>query len=57
MKILIDMNLSPDWVKVLELAGWETVHWSVVGDNPGTQAWTLSYLLTDHLGSMAAMRR
>ena len=32
MKIVIDMNLSPDWVKVLENAGWETVHWSTVGD-------------------------
>lgn len=32
MKILVDMNLSPDWVKVLENAGWETVHWSTVGD-------------------------
>jgi predicted nuclease of predicted toxin-antitoxin system len=32
MKILIDMNLSPDWVKVLEEAGWESVHWSMVGD-------------------------
>ena len=32
MKILIDMNLSPDWVKVLEGAGWEAVHWSTVGD-------------------------
>jgi predicted nuclease of predicted toxin-antitoxin system len=32
MKILIDMNLSPDWVKVLESAGWESAHWSTVGD-------------------------
>jgi predicted nuclease of predicted toxin-antitoxin system len=32
MKILIDMNLSPDWVKVLADAGWESVHWSTVGD-------------------------
>jgi predicted nuclease of predicted toxin-antitoxin system len=32
MKILIDMNLSPDWVKVLQKAGWEAVHWSTVGD-------------------------
>jgi predicted nuclease of predicted toxin-antitoxin system len=32
MKILIDMNLSPDWVKVLEDAGWEVVHWAAVGD-------------------------
>jgi len=32
MKILIDMNLSPDWVKVLKAQGWETLHWSSVGD-------------------------
>lgn len=32
MKIVIDMNLSPDWVKVLERAGWAAVHWSTVGD-------------------------
>ena len=32
MKILIDINLSPDWVKVLAAQGWETVHWSSIGD-------------------------
>lgn len=32
MKIPVDMNLSPDWVKLLERAGWEAVHWSMVGD-------------------------
>ena len=32
MKIIIDMNLSPDWVKVLKDAGWDSVHWSTVGD-------------------------
>ncbi len=32
MKLLVDMNLSPDWVAVLAQAGWETVHWSTVGD-------------------------
>ena len=32
MKLLVDMNLSPDWVAVLEQAGWETVHWSSVGN-------------------------
>jgi len=31
MKLLIDMNLSPDWVPILEKAGWETVHWSRIG--------------------------
>ena len=32
MKLLVDMNLSPDWVAVLKAAGWEAVHWSKVGN-------------------------
>ncbi|MGH7456776.1 MAG: DUF5615 family PIN-like protein [bacterium] len=32
MKIVIDMSLSPDWVSVLEGHGWETLHWSTIGD-------------------------
>jgi predicted nuclease of predicted toxin-antitoxin system len=31
MKILVDMNLSPDWVDVLAHAGHDTIHWSSVG--------------------------
>ena len=31
MKILIDMNLSPSWVRVLNEAGIEATHWSQVG--------------------------
>lgn len=32
MKLLIDMNLSPDWVEVLGRHGWEAMHWSTIGD-------------------------
>ena len=32
MKLLVDMNLSPEWVAVLKEAGWEAVHWSNVGN-------------------------
>ena len=32
MKILVDMNLSPDWVTVLTNHGITAVHWSTVGD-------------------------
>lgn len=32
MKLLVDMNLSPDWVAVLNQAGWETIHWSTIGN-------------------------
>lgn len=31
MNILIDMNLSPDWVPVLHNAGFGALHWSSVG--------------------------
>jgi len=32
MKILVDMNLSPDWVTALTNHGITAVHWSTVGD-------------------------
>lgn len=32
MKILIDMNLSPDWTAAFAVQGIESVHWSSVGD-------------------------
>jgi predicted nuclease of predicted toxin-antitoxin system len=33
MKLLVDMNLSPGWVAILTEAGWETEHWSKIGDH------------------------
>jgi predicted nuclease of predicted toxin-antitoxin system len=32
VKVLIDMNLSPDWGPVLLRHGWLAIHWSTVGD-------------------------
>jgi predicted nuclease of predicted toxin-antitoxin system len=32
MRLLIDMNLSPDWIEALDQAGWQAIHWSTVGD-------------------------
>jgi|SRR5215213_11492839 len=32
MKILIDMNLSPEWVAVFTDHAIEAVHWSTIGD-------------------------
>jgi predicted nuclease of predicted toxin-antitoxin system len=36
MKLLVDMNLSPAWVRFLAEAGVDAVHWSQVG--PGSAA-------------------
>jgi predicted nuclease of predicted toxin-antitoxin system len=32
MKLLPDMNLSPEFVPLLRNAGWDAIHWSTVGD-------------------------
>lgn len=32
MRLLLDMNLSPDWVEVFERSGFEARHWSQVGE-------------------------
>lgn len=32
MKLLIDMNLSPEWVEVFEQKGWNALHQSIVGN-------------------------
>ena len=31
MKILIDMNLSPQWIDVFKTANYECLHWSDIG--------------------------
>ena len=36
MKLLVDMNLSPQWVEVFRGDGWQAIHWSTVGDPRAT---------------------
>jgi len=43
MKILIDMNLSPDWVIVLQKNGIDAVHWSSVGTHHATDREIMNY--------------
>jgi predicted nuclease of predicted toxin-antitoxin system len=44
MKIIVDMNLSPEWVNALTDGGHEAVHWSKVGaadaDDSNIMAWS-----------------
>ena len=54
MKILLDMNLTPDWCEVLRRSGYDAAHWSEVGDPraPDTEimewAATNGYLVFTH---------
>ena len=43
MKILIDMNISPLWVEVLQGRGWKAVHWSAIGNPSARDAEILEY--------------
>lgn len=64
MKLLIDMNLSPDWVEVFEKYNIKAVHWSNIGDPRARDAvimeWarTNGYIVFTHdldFGSMLAV--
>ena len=43
MKILIDMNLSPNWAEFFAGKGWEAVHWSTIGDPRATDKVILNW--------------
>ena len=38
MKLLIDMNLPPAWLRFLQEEGFEALHWSTTGDPKATDA-------------------
>ena len=38
LQIVIDMNLSPNWVPFLSGHGWSAAHWSMIGDPRATDA-------------------
>ena len=46
--ILIDMNLSPDWVGWFEEHGWPALHWSAVGDPRATDREILAWARENH---------
>lgn len=66
MKILIDMNLSPDWVAAFSAQHIHAVHWSTVGDPRAKDsdimefARSNSYIIFTHdldFGTMLALTR
>ncbi|MCU0288336.1 MAG: DUF5615 family PIN-like protein, partial [Acidobacteria bacterium] len=43
MKLLLDMNMSPFLVAILDKAGWETIHWASVGNPRATDQTILAW--------------
>ncbi len=48
MKILIDMNLAPEWEPVLQRDGHEAAHWSTLGDPRATDETIMQYAQDHH---------
>src|SRR6187549_2038910 len=48
LAILVDMNLSPDWVPLLQGHGWPTVHWYSVGDPRAVDQVIMAWALANH---------
>jgi len=47
LRIVVDMNLSVEWIPLLEQAGWKAVHWSTVGDPQADDAVIMTWA-ADH---------
>jgi predicted nuclease of predicted toxin-antitoxin system len=48
IKILVDMNLSVEWVPILTEQGWQTMHWSTIGDPRAADVTIMAWALANH---------
>jgi len=46
VRIVVDMNLSVEWIPLLEQAGWPAFHWSDIGDHRADDATIMAWALT-----------
>ncbi len=47
VQLVIDMNLSVEWVAELAAHGWSAVHWSTVGDPRAEDATVMAWALAN----------
>jgi predicted nuclease of predicted toxin-antitoxin system len=45
LRLVVDMNLSVDWIAFLGQAGWPAVHWTEVGDPRASDATIMAWAL------------
>lgn len=48
LKLLLDMNLSPQWAPALRKHGWQVVHWSDVGDPKASDRHVMDWAVAHH---------
>ena len=49
MRLLVDMNLSPAWVAILQTAGHEAQHWSEIGDARASDPEIMNWARANHV--------
>jgi predicted nuclease of predicted toxin-antitoxin system len=47
LRIVVDLNLSVDWIPLLQQAGWSAVHWSAVGDPRAEDATIMAWAVSN----------
>src|SRR2546422_10036981 len=47
VQLVVDMNLSVEWVAELARHGWSAVHWSTVGDPTAEDSVIMAWALTN----------
>jgi predicted nuclease of predicted toxin-antitoxin system len=47
VRLVVDMNLSPEWVSELARHGWSAVHWSTLGDPRADDAAIMTWALAN----------
>lgn len=48
MKLIVDMNLSPRWINLLNDSGMQAVHWSTIGQSNALDSEIMAYATTDN---------
>jgi predicted nuclease of predicted toxin-antitoxin system len=47
LELLVDLNLSPEWVAVFQRQGWSAFHWSELGDPRATDRVIMDWALAN----------
>lgn len=48
VELVIDMNLSVEWVAELDKHGWSAVHWSTIGDSCADDTVIMAWAQANH---------
>jgi predicted nuclease of predicted toxin-antitoxin system len=48
MKFIVDMNLTPKWVRELAGNGWEARHWASIGQSNAADIHIIDYARANH---------